>query len=59
MAGPQMVHEMHADDIGAAAGRVPPPREVEGRNAAIVFLESLLPWIHYGDDRDEHDQNIN
>ncbi|XP_020249386.1 transcription factor 25, partial [Asparagus officinalis] len=59
MAGPQMVHEMHADDIGAAAGRVPPPREVEGRNAAIVFLESLLPWIHYGDDRDEHDQNVN
>lgn len=24
------------------------PREVAGRNPAIVFLESLLPWIDYG-----------
>ncbi|PKA55795.1 hypothetical protein AXF42_Ash012087 [Apostasia shenzhenica] len=37
------------------------PREVTGRNAAVVFLESLLPWAHYGDRQgpeDNHDDNI-
>lgn len=62
MVGPQMVHEMPVDDVGAEPERARVPHDVAGRNPAVVFLESLLPWIDYGDNRDDHpddhDQNI-
>ncbi|XP_020088170.1 transcription factor 25 [Ananas comosus] len=58
MVGPQVVHEMQGvvrEEIHEAAHA--PPREVAGRNAAIIFLESLLPWVDYGHDvqQDDHD----
>lgn len=65
MVGPQMVHEVHAGDAGVLRERVAAPRELAGRNALVVFLESLLPWIQYANDGDGHpdpgfqDQNIN
>lgn len=63
MVGPQMAHGMMQDgNREAIPERDRAPREVAGRNAAIVFLESLLPWIDHGHDRngelDGHDQNI-
>ncbi|XP_010912108.1 uncharacterized protein [Elaeis guineensis] len=51
MVGPQMVHEMQDGDREGPPERARAPRELAGRNAAIVFLESLLPWIDYGNDR--------
>ena len=61
MAGPHIMHEVHAGDVGALPERAA-PRELTGRNPAVVFLESLLPWVNYGDGRDGHpdgpDQNI-
>jgi hypothetical protein len=42
----------------AGPERLRAPREVAGRNAALVFLESLLPWVDYGDNHhDGNDQN--
>lgn len=63
MVGPHL-EEIHPGGEGAA--NPPMPRathEVAGRNAAVVFLESLLPWVHYGerqvhDEEEDHDQNI-
>ncbi|KAJ6833738.1 transcription factor 25 [Iris pallida] len=61
MVGPQMVHEMPADDIGAAPERARMLRDVAGRNPAVVFLESILPWIDYEDNGDDHpdDHDLN
>lgn len=30
------------------------PRDVSNRNPMMVFLESILPWVHYGTDGDGH-----
>lgn len=60
--GPPQLHEMQDAEREAIPVRVrAAPRDVVGRNAAIVFLESLLPWADYGVDRNRephgHDQN--
>ncbi|CAM0952414.1 unnamed protein product [Alopecurus aequalis] len=56
--GPGMVHDMPPVEQEAGPERLRAPREVAGRNAALVFLESLLPWIDYGDNHhDGNDQN--
>uniref|UniRef100_A0ACD5XZR4 Uncharacterized protein n=1 Tax=Avena sativa TaxID=4498 RepID=A0ACD5XZR4_AVESA len=52
--GPGMVHDMPPIEQ-AGPERLRAPREVAGRNAALVFLESLLPWVDYGDNH--HDGN--
>ncbi|KAG0478341.1 hypothetical protein HPP92_013060 [Vanilla planifolia] len=60
MVGPQL-HELHPEADGEANQHVAHvPREVTGRNAAVVLLESLLPWVHYGDRQghEDHDQNM-
>jgi len=50
MVGPGMVHEMPpVEQEAAGPERLRAPREVTGRNPALVFLESLLPWVDYGD----------
>ena len=50
MVGPGMVHEMPPVEQEAAGPEIlRAPREVAGRNPALVFLESLLPWVDYGD----------
>jgi len=50
MVGPGMVHEMPpVEQEAAGPERLRAPREVAGRNPALVFLESLLPWVDYGD----------
>ncbi|XP_072973351.1 uncharacterized protein [Typha angustifolia] len=60
MVGPQMAHDIQDGDREAIPERARAPREVMGRNAALVFLESLLPWVDYGDDRQQdHDQDMN
>lgn len=63
MVGPQMAHDVPAGDMGPRPGGAPAIRELAGRNPAIVFLESLLPWNNFGDNRDghleDHDQGIN
>lgn len=33
-------------------GQVPPPRDVANRNPLAVLIESMLPWVHYGDGAD-------
>lgn len=62
MVDPQLVHEVQDSDREAFAERPRVPREVAGRNSALVFLESLLPWADYGVDvnrgPDDHDQNV-
>ncbi|WOK96482.1 hypothetical protein Cni_G05189 [Canna indica] len=62
MVGPQLVHEIPDANREAIPERALAPREVVGRNAAVVFIESLLPWMNYGVDRnrglDDHDQNF-
>ncbi|TKW34108.1 hypothetical protein SEVIR_2G283000v4 [Setaria viridis] len=56
MVGPGMVHEMPpVEQEAAGAERLRAPRDVVGRNPALVFLESLLPWVDYGDNH--HDAN--
>jgi len=55
MVGPGMVHEMPPVEQEAGPERLRAPREVAGRNPAVVFLESLLPWVDYGDNH--HDAN--
>ncbi|MQL94199.1 hypothetical protein Taro_026857 [Colocasia esculenta] len=61
MVGPQIGHELHNENIEANPEGARLPREVVGRNAFAVFLESLLPWVDYGVDRndqvDAHDQH--
>ena len=56
---PGMVHDnMPLVEQEAGPERLRAPREVAGRNAALVFLESLLPWVDYGDNHhDGNDQN--
>lgn len=49
MVGPGMLHEMPPVEQEAGLERLRAPREVAGRNPAVVFLESLLPWVDYGD----------
>lgn len=49
MVGPGMLHEMPPVEQEAGPERLRAPREVAGRNPAVVFLESLLPWVDYGD----------
>ncbi|KAF2917052.1 hypothetical protein DAI22_09g164100 [Oryza sativa Japonica Group] len=59
MVAPGMAHEMPPaeQELGIEV-RPRAPREVAGRNPALVFLESLLPWVDYGDNHhDENDQN--
>lgn len=61
MVGPHL-HEIHPDiegDVNPERAHV--PREVAGRNAAVMFFESLLPWAYYGERQDldeDHDPNI-
>ncbi|KQJ91014.1 transcription factor 25 [Brachypodium distachyon] len=55
MVGPGMVHDMPPVEQEAGPQRIRTPREIAGRNAALVFLESLLPWVDYGDNH--HDGN--
>ncbi|KAI4988998.1 hypothetical protein ZWY2020_036315 [Hordeum vulgare] len=55
MVGPGMGHDMPPVEQEAGPERFRAPREVAGRNAASVFLESLLPWVDYGDNH--HDGN--
>ncbi|KAG6539230.1 transcription factor 25-like [Zingiber officinale] len=62
MVGPPQLHEIQDAEREAIPVRArAAPREIIGRNAAIVFLESLLPWADYGVDRNrephDHDQN--
>ena len=59
MVAPGMAHEMPPaeQELGIEV-RPRAPREVAGRNPALVLLESLLPWVDYGDNHhDENDQN--
>ncbi|KAL5200941.1 hypothetical protein ABZP36_035295 [Zizania latifolia] len=58
MVPPGMVQEMPPVEQEVGPERLRVPREVAGRNAALVFLESLLPWVDYGDNHhDANDQN--
>ncbi|TVU08947.1 hypothetical protein EJB05_42375 [Eragrostis curvula] len=59
MVGPGMAHEMPPPpELEAGPERLRAPREVAGRHPALVFLESLLPWVDYGDNHhDENDEN--
>ncbi|PKU71860.1 transcription factor 25 [Dendrobium catenatum] len=61
MVGPHL-DEIHPADEGDANPQTAhATHEVAGRNAAVVFLESLLPWVHYGERQahaEDHDQNI-
>ncbi|KAL6845958.1 hypothetical protein ACP4OV_023406 [Aristida adscensionis] len=58
MVGPGMVHGMPPPEQEARPERLNAPREVAGRNPAVVFLESLLPWVDYGDNHhDANDEN--
>lgn len=61
MVGPGMAHDMPPVEQEAGPERIHAPLEVAGRNAAMVFLESLLPWVNYGDNRhdgnDQHDDD--
>ncbi|KAH0462146.1 hypothetical protein IEQ34_009721 [Dendrobium chrysotoxum] len=60
MFGPHL-DEIHPGDEGDANPQTAhATHEVAGRNAAVVFLESLLPWVHYGERQahaEDHDQN--
>lgn len=62
MVGPQPVHEIPDADRGAVPEIGHAPRLDLRRNAAIAFLESILPWADYGVNRnrgpDDHDQNV-
>lgn len=62
MVGPQPVREMPDADRGAVPEIGHAPRLDLRRNAAIAFLESILPWADYGVNRnrgpDDHDQNV-
>ncbi|CAL9130134.1 unnamed protein product [Musa textilis] len=62
MVGPQPVREMADADREAVPEIGHAPRLDLRRNAAIAFLESILPWADYGIDRnrgpDDHDQNV-
>ncbi|GLU00914.1 hypothetical protein SLE2022_182490 [Rubroshorea leprosula] len=31
------------------AGHAPPPRDIANRNPLVVLIESMLPWVNYGD----------
>jgi hypothetical protein len=59
MVGPGMAQEMPLPpEHQAGPERLRAPREVAGRNPALVFLESLLPWVDYGDSHhDANDEN--
>ncbi|EXC13627.1 hypothetical protein L484_019584 [Morus notabilis] len=35
--------------VANANNGIPAPRNIANRNAIAVLLESLLPWVHYGD----------
>ncbi|KAH7685026.1 TCF25/Rqc1 protein [Dioscorea alata] len=73
MVAPHMMHHHHhhhqiPDGNGEAVApeRAPAPRDVAGRNAVAVFLESLLPWVDFGHENhedhehpDDGDQNFN
>lgn len=48
-------HEMQDVDGNPEIAR--DVREVAGRNPAVVFLESLLPWMDYGANGNGHQQN--
>ncbi|KAL5572264.1 hypothetical protein UlMin_021861 [Ulmus minor] len=53
MVDPRMrdpVHnEAHAANVAIPNEGIPAPRNVANRNAIAVLLESMLPWVHYGD----------
>ncbi|GKU87820.1 hypothetical protein SLEP1_g2157 [Rubroshorea leprosula] len=34
------------------AGHAPPPRDIANRNPLVVLIESMLPWVNYGDGED-------
>jgi hypothetical protein len=56
MVGPGMAHEMPMPpEHEAGPERHRALREVAGRNPALVFLESIFPWVDYGGDH--HDAN--
>lgn len=38
--------------VGAGA----PPRDVANRNALAVLFESMLPWVDYGRNDGQHDE---
>ncbi|XXG44939.1 hypothetical protein AAC387_Pa02g0161 [Persea americana] len=51
MVDPRVAHAMqHGGQAAANPERDNAPRDVLNRNPMVVFLESLLPWVHYGDD---------
>ncbi|KAF9601620.1 hypothetical protein IFM89_020914 [Coptis chinensis] len=56
MIDPRMAQAVVGDgDHGAnpeVAARA--PREVMNRNGLVVFLESILPWVDYGENEDNH-----
>ncbi|KAJ4786564.1 Transcription factor 25 [Rhynchospora pubera] len=62
MLGPEMaagVPEGMIEEGDVIPERLRVPRDVAGRNPAIVFLESLLPWVDYGVvDRDGNDDDF-
>ena len=53
MVDPRMrdpVHnEAHAANVAIPNEGIPAPRNIANRNAIAVLLESMLPWVHYGD----------
>lgn len=47
---PRMRGIVHDQDPFAIPNEgIPPPRNVANRNALAVLIESMLPWVHYGD----------
>lgn len=61
MVGPHL-EEIHPGGEGEANPQIAhATHEVAGRNPAVVFLESLLPWVNYGERQlheEDHDQNM-
>lgn len=56
---PGMIREVAAHIPHEVAARI--PREVLNRNPLVVLLESILPWVDYGDGHEDnqdlgHDQ---
>lgn len=53
MVDPRMrVGEVNGAEMANQLNDVPAPRDVANRNALAVLLESVLPWVHYGDRED-------
>ncbi|XP_058102417.1 uncharacterized protein LOC131246371 [Magnolia sinica] len=59
MIDPHMAHAMQNVDQAANPEGARAPREVLNRHPMMVLLESVLPWIHYGDNADGHQMDHN